>query len=89
MGIDLIIVSKIIKLKNNKINKLNLKNTSKNFIGFTNIAENPDLKGKPIYLNINNIVSIFSTNKNTTILHNGTNSWEVLETLDEVIKKIS
>jgi uncharacterized protein YlzI (FlbEa/FlbD family) len=79
----------VIKINNNKIKKLKLENKSDKFIGFTNAAENPDLNGKAIYLNINNITSIFSTNKNTTILHNGTTGWEVLETLEEVINIIS
>ena len=81
-------MSKVIKLSNKKVTKLKLENISDKFIGFTNVADNPDFKGKAIYLNINNITSIFSTNKNTTILHNGVTGWEVLETLDEVIKKI-
>lgn len=78
----------VIKIDSKKIKKLNLKNKSDKFIGFTNATDNPDLKGKAIYININNITSIFSTNKNTTILHNGNIGWEVLETLDEVIKKL-
>ena len=82
-------MSEVIKLNNKKITKLKLENKSNKFIGFTNVANDPDLKGKAIYLNINNITSIFSTNKNTTILHNGVTGWEVLETLEEVIKKIS
>jgi uncharacterized protein YlzI (FlbEa/FlbD family) len=82
-------MSEAIKLENKKIIKLKLENKSDKFIGFTNVADNSDLKGKAIYLNINNITSIFSTNKNTTILHNGTTGWEVLETLEEVIEKIS
>ena len=82
-------MSEVIKINNKKIKKLKLENKSDKFIGFTNAAENLDLKGKAIYLNINNITSIFSTNKNTTILHNGTTGWEVLETLEEVINIIS
>ena len=82
-------MSEVIKLNNKKVTKLKLENKSDKFIGFTNVANDPDLKGKAIYLNINNITSIFSTNKNTTILHNGVTGWEVLETLEEVIKKIS
>ena len=83
-------MTEIVKLpKKDKLKKLLIKNKSDKFIGFTNVADNPDLKGKAIYLNINNITSIFSTNKNTTILHNGTTSWEVLETVEEVIEKIS
>jgi uncharacterized protein YlzI (FlbEa/FlbD family) len=82
-------MSKVIKLENKKITKLKLENKSDKFIGFTNVADNPDLNGKAIYLNINNITSIFSTKKNTTILHNGTTGWEVLETLEEVINIIS
>jgi len=82
-------MSEIIKINNKKIKKLKLENKSDKFIGFTNAADNPDLNGKAIYLNINNITSIFSTNKNTTILHNGTTGWEVLETLEEVINIIS
>jgi uncharacterized protein YlzI (FlbEa/FlbD family) len=81
-------MSEVIKINNKKIKKLKLENKSDKFIGFTNAADNSDLKGKAIYLNINNITSIFSTNKNTTILHNGTTGWEVLESLEEVIKKI-
>ena len=79
----------MIKINKKKIKKLKLENKSDKFIGFTNAADNPDLNGKAIYLNINNITSIFSTNKNTTILHNGTTGWEVLETLEEVINIIS
>jgi uncharacterized protein YlzI (FlbEa/FlbD family) len=82
-------MSEVIKINNKKIKKLKLENNSDNFIGFTNATDNPDLNGKAIYLNINNITSIFSTNKNTTILHNGTTGWEVLETLEEVINIIS
>jgi hypothetical protein len=82
-------MSEVIKINNKKIKKLKLENKSDKFIGFTNAADNPDLNGKAIYLNINNITSIFSTNKNTTILHNGTTGWEVLETLEEVINIIS
>jgi uncharacterized protein YlzI (FlbEa/FlbD family) len=82
-------MSEVIKINNKKIKKLKLENKSDKFIGFTNAANNPDLNGKAIYLNINNITSIFSTNKNTTILHNGTTGWEVLETLEEVINIIS
>jgi len=82
-------MSEVIKINNKKIKKLNLENKSDKFIGFTNAADNPDLNGKAIYLNINNITSIFSTKKNTTILHNGTTGWEVLETLEEVINIIS
>jgi uncharacterized protein YlzI (FlbEa/FlbD family) len=82
-------MSEIIKINNKKIKKLKLENKSDKFIGFTNAADNADLNGKAIYLNINNITSIFSTNKNTTILHNGTTGWEVLETLEEVINIIS
>jgi uncharacterized protein YlzI (FlbEa/FlbD family) len=82
-------MSEVIKINNKKIKKLKLENKSDKFIGFTNAADNPDLNGKAIYLNINNITSIFSTKKNTTILHNGTTGWEVLETLEEVIEKIS
>jgi hypothetical protein len=82
-------MSEVIKINNKKIKKLKLENKSDKFIGFTNATDNPDLKGKAIYLNINNITSIFSTNKNTTILHNGTTGWEVLETLEEVINIIS
>ena len=82
-------MSKVIKINNKKIKKLKLENKSDKFIGFTNAADNPDLNGKAIYLNINNITSIFSTKKNTTILHNGTTGWEVLETLEEVINIIS
>ena len=82
-------MSEVIKINNKKIKKLKLENKSDKFIGFTNAADNPDLNGKAIYLNINNITSIFSTNKNTTILHNGTTGWEVLETLEEVIHIIS
>ena len=81
-------MSEVIKINNKKIKKLKLENKSDKFIGFTNAADNPDLNGRAIYLNINNITSIFSTNKNTTILHNGTTGWEVLETLEEVIEKI-
>ena len=81
-------MSEVIKINNKKIKKLKLENKSDKFIGFTNAADNPDLNGKAIYLNINNITSIFSTNKNTTVLHNGTTGWEVLESLEEVIKKI-
>jgi len=82
-------MSEVIKINNKKIKKLKLENKSDKFIGFTNAADNPDLNGKAIYLNINKITSIFSTNKNTTILHNGTTGWEVLETLEEVINIIS
>jgi uncharacterized protein YlzI (FlbEa/FlbD family) len=82
-------MSEVIKINKKKIKKLKLENKSDKFIGFTNAADNPDLNGKAIYLNINNITSIFSTNKNTTILHNGTTGWEVLETLEEVINIIS
>jgi len=82
-------MSEVIKINNKKIKKLKLENKSDKFIGFTNAADNTDLNGKAIYLNINNITSIFSTNKNTTILHNGTTGWEVLETLEEVINIIS
>lgn len=82
-------MSEVIKINNKKIKKLKLENKSDKFIGFTNAADNPDLNGKAIYININNITSIFSTNKNTTILHNGTIGWEVLETLEEVINIIS
>jgi uncharacterized protein YlzI (FlbEa/FlbD family) len=82
-------MSEVIKINNKKIKKLKLENKSDKFIGFTNATDNPDLNGKAIYLNINNITSIFSTNKNTTILHNGTTGWEVLETLEEVINIIS
>jgi uncharacterized protein YlzI (FlbEa/FlbD family) len=82
-------MSEIIKINNKKIKKLKLENKSDKFIGFTNATDNTDLNGKAIYLNINNITSIFSTNKNTTILHNGTTGWEVLETLEEVINIIS
>ena len=82
-------MSEVIKINNKKIKKLKLENKSDKFIGFTNAVDNPDLNGKAIYLNINNITSIFSTNKNTTILHNGTTGWEVLETLEEVINIIS
>ena len=82
-------MSEVIKINNKKIKKLKLENKSDKFIGFTNAADNPDLNGKAIYLNINNITSIFSTNKNTTILHNGNSGWEVLETLEEVINIIS
>jgi uncharacterized protein YlzI (FlbEa/FlbD family) len=82
-------MSEVIKINNKKIKKLKLENKSDKFIGFTNAADNPDLNGKAIYLNINNITSIFSTNKNTTILHNGTTGWEVLETIEEVINIIS
>jgi hypothetical protein len=82
-------MSEVIKINNKKIKKLKLENKSDKFIGFTNVANDPDFKGKAIYLNINNITSIFSTNKNTTILHNGTTGWEVLETLEEVINIIS
>jgi uncharacterized protein YlzI (FlbEa/FlbD family) len=82
-------MSEVIKINNKKIKKLKLENKSDKFIGFTNAADNPDLNGKAIYLNINNITSIFSTKKNTTILHNGTTGWEVLETLEEVINIIS
>jgi uncharacterized protein YlzI (FlbEa/FlbD family) len=81
-------MSEVIKINKKKIKKLKLENKSDKFIGFTNAADNPDLNGKAIYLNINNITSIFSTNKNTTILHNGTTGWEVIETLEEVIEKI-
>lgn len=83
------VMSEVIKINNKKIKKLKLENKSDKFIGFTNAADNPDLNGKAIYININNITSIFSTNKNTTILHNGTIGWEVLETLEEVINIIS
>ena len=79
-------MSEIIK---KKIKKLKFKNKSDKFIGFTNATETSDLNGKAIYLNIDNIVSIFSTDKKTTILHNGVMGWEVLETLEEVINKIS
>ena len=82
-------MSEVIKLNNKKVTKLKLENKSNKFIGFTNVANDPDFKGKAIYLNINNITSIFSTNKNTTILHNGTTGWEVLETLEEVIKLLN
>jgi hypothetical protein len=82
-------MSEVIKINNKKIKKLKLENKSDKFIGFTNAADNPDLNGKAIYLNINNITSVFSTKKNTTILHNGTTGWEVLETLEEVINIIS
>ena len=82
-------MSEVIKINNKKIKKFKLENKSDKFIGFTNATDNPDLNGKAIYLNINNITSIFSTNKNTTILHNGTTGWEVLETLEEVINIIS
>ena len=82
-------MSEVIKINNKKIKKLKLENKSDKFIGFTNATDNPDLNGKAIYLNINNITSIFSTKKNTTILHNGTTGWEVLETLEEVINIIS
>jgi uncharacterized protein YlzI (FlbEa/FlbD family) len=82
-------MSEVIKINKKKIKKLKLENKSDKFIGFTNATDNPDLNGKAIYLNINNITSVFSTNKNTTILHNGTTGWEVLETLEEVINIIS
>jgi uncharacterized protein YlzI (FlbEa/FlbD family) len=82
-------MSEVIKLDKQKITKLKINNKSDKFVGFTNVANDPDLKGKAIYLNLNNITSIFSTNKNTTILHNGVTGWEVLETLEEVIEKIS
>ena len=79
-------MSKIIKMKTKKIK---FENKSDKFIGFTNANDDPNLNGKAIYLNINNIVSIFNTDKKTTVLHNGVTSWEVLETLEEVINRIS
>ena len=65
-----------LKFKNNKTG---------NIRAFTNAAEDEVLKGKPLYLDMSKMITVFSDDKNLTIIHNGTLGWSVAENIDEVV----
>jgi len=65
-----------LKFKNNKTG---------NIRAFTNAAEDEALKGKPLYLDMSKMITVFSDDRNLTIIHNGTLGWSVAENIDEVV----
>jgi hypothetical protein len=69
-----------------EIEILKFKNNGKGGIGaFTNAAELKHLNGKPVYLDMSKMLSVFADENNMTIISNGTNGWSVAEDIGEVI----
>ena len=69
-----------------KIKPLKFKNNDKGSIrAFTNAADVTHLKGKPLYLDMSKMISVFSDENDMTIIHNGNLGWQVVEQLDEVV----
>ena len=74
------------KVEEKKIVPLNFKNNSTgNIRAFTNAAEDEALKGKPLYLDMTKMITVFTDDRNLTIIHNGTLGWSVAEKIDYVI----
>ena len=70
----------------NKVEPLKFKNNKKgNIRAFTNAANISHLKGKPLYLDMSKMISVFSDENDITIIHNGNLGWQVAEQLDEVV----
>jgi len=69
-----------------KIESLKFKNNKKGSIrAFTNAANVKHLKGKPLYLDMSKMISVFADENDTTIIHNGNLGWQVVEELDDVV----
>ena len=69
-----------------EIEILKFKNNGKGAIrAFTNAAEPKHLNGKPLYLDMSKMMSVFADENNITIISNGPIGWSVAEDLDEVV----
>ena len=69
-----------------KTKPLNFKNNNKGSIrAFTNAANVEHLKGKPLYLDMSKMISVFVDENDTTVIHNGNLGWQVVEELDDVV----
>ena len=56
---------------------------------FTNSAEEKDLKGKYLAINVDHLVSIFPMEDKTVLFSSGGNSWTVAEDFATVIKRLN
>ena len=56
---------------------------------FTNGAEEKDLKGKYLAINVDHLVSIFPMEDKTVLFSSGGNSWTVAEDFATVIKRLN
>ena len=56
---------------------------------FTNGAEEKDLKGKYLAINIDHLVSVFPIEDKTVLFSSGGNSWTVAEDFATVIKRLN
>ena len=56
---------------------------------FTNGAEEKDLKGKYLAINIDHLVSVFPMEDKTVLFSSGGNSWTVAEDFATVIKRLN
>ena len=56
---------------------------------FTNGAEEKDLKGKYLAINVDHLVSVFPMEDKTVLFSSGGNSWTVAEDFATVIKRLN
>ena len=60
-----------------------------NYKVFTNSAEEKDLKGKYLAINVDHLVSIFPMEDKTALFSSSGNSWTVAEDFATVIKRLN
>ena len=63
--------------------------SSGNYKVFTNGAEDRDLKGKYIAVNIDNLLSVFPIEDQTVLFSTSGNSWTVAEDFATVLKRLN
>ena len=69
-----------------EIEILKFEDNGKGGIGaFTNAATPKHLNGKPVYLDMSKVMSVFADESNITVISNGTNGWSVAEDIGEVV----
>ncbi|MDP7366102.1 MAG: hypothetical protein QGH83_02395 [Candidatus Pacebacteria bacterium] len=56
---------------------------------FTNGAEDRDLKGKYLAINVDHLVSVFPIEDKTVLFSTGGNSWTVAEDFATVLKRLN
>ena len=56
---------------------------------FTNSAEERDLKGKYLAINVDHLVSVFPMEDKTILFSNSGNSWTVAEDFATVLKRLN
>ena len=69
-----------------EIEILKFKDNGKGGIGaFTNAATPKHLNGKPVYLDMSKMISVFADESNITTISNGDRGWQVAEDIGEVV----